>query len=126
MKMKFFYNLIYLVLVSSTYFVQATEAKDFEIQAYSLKSFSGSAIGDKVYLYPGMAHIVPSGLVVQINGELIHVSSIESDAYGVFILIQETAGKVKPGDWCCTTCWNWNPNYRTTCVWCGADREDWD
>ena len=121
-KRTFFTALFFLLLILSTYVVQASQ--EFAIPSHCLKPFRGKAIGDKVYLHPGMAQIGPNGIIVQINGELVPVPIIESDPYGVFVRAQHVAGKIKPGDWCCTTCWNWNSSNRTICYWCGADRED--
>jgi hypothetical protein len=98
--------------------------EEFSPSSLSQKSYKGRVIDDKVYLYPGMAHINPQGIVIQINGELILVPIIESNEYGVFVRIQHLQERVKPSDWCCTQCWNWNSSSRTTCWWCGADREE--
>ena len=104
--------------------VQFLVSHEISKPTYGLKNFRGKTIEDRVYLHPGMAQVTPKGLTVQINGELLLVPTIESDEYGVFVRNQYIAGRVKPGDWCCTTCWNWNPGHRVSCSWCGADRED--
>lgn len=89
-----------------------------------LKSIQGKIIEDKIYLHPGMIQISQNGIVVQINNELVAIPAIESDGYGIFVRTHYLAGKVKPGDWCCTVCWNWNSSNRTTCWWCGVDRDE--
>jgi hypothetical protein len=122
MKKNFSYLFVFFIFFSSSHFIHSSQ--DEITPSHYKKPFRGKATVEKIYLHPGMAQITPNGIVIQINHELVTVPVIESDEHGVFIPTHFVAGKVKPGEWCCTSCWQWNSSSRWTCWWCGADRED--
>lgn len=118
---KYFVSLVCLFLIAG---LQSLVSREISSPNYFSKDFRGKVIDDRIYLHPGMAQVTPKGLMVQLNGEPLPVSTIESDEHGVFIRIHDVSGAVKHGDWCCTTCWHWNSSNRATCRVCGSDRDD--
>ena len=117
---KYFTSLVALSLISS---LQSLTSYEVSTSTCVSRILRGKVIDDKIYLHPGMAHVTPKGLVVQVNGDFLPVPMIESDDNGVFILMQYAAGKIMAGNWCCSFCWNWNSSNRVNCGTCGSDRD---
>jgi hypothetical protein len=121
---KSFLSISFLISSNNSSVLNALPTEGNLGKSLTMKSLRGKVIDDIVYLHPGMAHLGPKGIMVQINGEMVSVPAIQSDDYGVYVSTHYVAGRVKSGDWCCTQCWNWNRGYATECSCCGADRED--
>lgn len=80
----------------------------------------GRVIEGKYYIYPGTVYVAPDGIFLNIDNDLVEISSVFSDKNGVYVTIEElrSAGRT----WMCDVCYLDNPSYLQYCQNCGSPR----
>jgi len=80
----------------------------------------GRVIEGKYYIYPGTVYIAPNGIFLNIDNDLVAISSVFSDKNGVYVTMEEL--KSVGRTWICDVCYFDNPSYLQYCDRCGSPR----
>lgn len=93
------------------------EVLDFE--KCSLQKRQGYVNEGKFYIFPGTVYVAPGGIFLNIENELVKISSVFSDIHGVYVTIEELRSVGKT--WICDICYFENPIYLKYCQTCSYE-----